>query len=820
MHKLLTLLVFTLLFRSVAPQETGEAEPSPTIMGVVVDPEGKPVPGATVVASLPVARVRRLVEPVKTHTDNSGHFSLPVEDASAFQVLVVASGFAFHTEDDVRPGRELRIVLDSGAVLEGIVLDARSRSPVPGATVETSSARVQVIAPRDEPRLFVSETVTDERGRFRLTGLPSSVRSVSASAPGYGRAQVRAMPGERTQIFLRPGIGIYGRVVTVDGDALAGAYVEAMKFDEFGSWTASSISDETGEDGSFSLLGIERARYRVLAHHPDHSFATIDVPAAEGADVILEDLALSTGAPVTGRLMNDDGEPLSGDVRIESINGERPPWSLFSRLNTKAAPDDGAFVLPHVPAGEYRVLVEALGYAAQRIELSVDPDSDGHDVGDISFEDGFSVMGYVVDEMGDAVAGARVYSATTRSFIAGVVQGPMSVGSAETDENGFFRIRGLEAATYKLSAIAPGYIAAVETSVEAGVSDVVIQLEKGGSITGYVVDTDGQPISSFSVMVEPHPRRSVQTNRFREFSDAPDGRFEIDELGEATYVLTFNAHRMKPTRLTRIELGTGSSTDAGVVTMRVGGVIRGAVIDADGNSVAGASLSAAPGPLMSGVTSDATGKFELRGLEAGVIDVRASHPDFADAVARDVELESESDPVAIRLTLTRGGRLEGVVRERSGVGIPGRVVQLTRRSTRPSSTTDDAGTFFFERLSPGSYRVQLRSADGGMSATLQEQEVEIVEETTSHIVFESRTVRVLGQVTRSGAAIGGAHISMRPAGARGGFGLWSGAEQTIDGPLYLNAMSGPDGFFELLVDRPGEYTVDATGSGRHVAFST
>ena len=52
---------------------------------------------------------------------------------------------------------------------------------------------------------------------------------------------------------------------------------------------------------------------------------------------------------------------------------------------------------------------------------------------------------------------------------------------------------------------------------------------------------------------------------------------------------------------------------------------------------------------------------------------------------------------------------------------------------------------------------------------------------------------------------------MLPAGARAAF-FWSDGERTNDGPLYLHALSGPDGFFELLVDRPGEYTVDATGS--------
>jgi len=77
--------------------------------------------------------------------------------------------------------RDLELALEPGATVEGRVVDALTRAPVPGAA---AAVLTEGGAP---PR---PEATSGAAGRFRLSGLPAGVRRLRLTAPGY-------LPAER-----------------------------------------------------------------------------------------------------------------------------------------------------------------------------------------------------------------------------------------------------------------------------------------------------------------------------------------------------------------------------------------------------------------------------------------------------------------------------------------------------------------------------------------------------------------------------------------------------------------------------------------------
>src|SRR5262245_12290944 len=75
---------------------------------------------------------------------------------------------------------------------------------------------------------------------------------------------------------------------------------------------------------------------------------------------------------------------------------------------------------------------------------------------------------------------------------------------ARSDENGRFSFTGVAAGNYSISAVAPGYVSADETSIwgrrmlnvvdGAKIEDVDLEISRGGVIAGRIRDSQGRPV--------------------------------------------------------------------------------------------------------------------------------------------------------------------------------------------------------------------------------------------------------------------------------------------------------------------------------------
>ena len=171
----------------VAPGTTPEAslilKPALYFAGVVVDQDGKPIPGVTIAANVQFARGSAGVE--RTATGPDGSFELFNYSVKPFAPDGAASkGFVFFFHPDYIDRRiediyvsmqkerdALRIVLEKGHDVAGTVFDVAGR-PVPNALVK---AVRQDWAHR-------KATMTDANGKFALRGLGEGLTMLGARA--------------------------------------------------------------------------------------------------------------------------------------------------------------------------------------------------------------------------------------------------------------------------------------------------------------------------------------------------------------------------------------------------------------------------------------------------------------------------------------------------------------------------------------------------------------------------------------------------------------------------------------------------------------
>jgi hypothetical protein len=200
------------------------------IVGVVVDPHGKPVVGAAVepngyrfpqrgVGYGNIPGVDKL-----SFTNAKGEFALRIPDADGkLDVRVTARSLAPHIERMLAPGESRTIPLTEGATITGRVM--RGRKPVSGARVgfiQTDRA--------SSGYLGRFEIGTNDDGVFLMTNMgPNQSYAVYAAMEGLsGGAAVRKIvnvAGDKTTtdagtLAVQPGRRIAGTVVVPEGTSI------------------------------------------------------------------------------------------------------------------------------------------------------------------------------------------------------------------------------------------------------------------------------------------------------------------------------------------------------------------------------------------------------------------------------------------------------------------------------------------------------------------------------------------------------------------------------------------------------------------------
>jgi Carboxypeptidase regulatory-like domain/PDZ domain len=284
------------------------------LIGTVVDPGGRPVAEAQVVAAA-IVGPGGLPARATASTDGSGHFTIHDLPPGKARVEARAPGFAPSAalEAESAPdARELVLTLRPARVLRGRVLAPDGR-PLAGANV---------VARRPGSNLESPVVTTAADGSFELGGLDAGPHDLEAMAEGYASAykgKVSA-PAEGIELRLQANGGMAGVVSDAGGKPVADFQVRWQPI-----LLAGDAPGRSGElrilaaDGAFRVEALAPGAYDLAIAAPGFAPAERRVTVAAGA-LADASVRLGAGATLFGRIVGDDGAAVAG-AKVSVMTG-------------------------------------------------------------------------------------------------------------------------------------------------------------------------------------------------------------------------------------------------------------------------------------------------------------------------------------------------------------------------------------------------------------------------------------------------------------------------------------------------------------------
>lgn len=467
------------------------------ISGTIRSESGTPLTRARVQLRSP-----DLAHPRVTLTDAAGAFAFDALPPGDYQLVPTHTGHVMpHAAGG--PGSSVRVRLGPGAsrtsvdirleraaVIPGRILD-EDGSPLAGADVEALSLRV----PPGQQPAAVAATRSDDRGMFRLTGLPAGQYYVLARDPAFSNVGNQSGPltyaptyhpgvlslaearpitvaagaeSEAVEMQLRlvPPARVSGTIETPDRRALSSAAVLLIASDGSTATTFSARDVEFLPDGRFSLRNVTPGRYLLRVQGSvDRGgplwFGNFSL-TVDGQDVGRIPIVLSRGAAVQGRV-----EISRSPLPAEGLTGMRVRAPLADGSSFGDSPGgivapDGSFEIRGVMPGSHYFRVEGLHESLIVISVRLE----GQDILDrpLQLDEGQRIEDLTV-VIGPATAGLRgvvraaaggpsadTLVVTTTAFpVRGSTANPR-FHMTRTDSEGRYALHGLPPGDYRVAA--------------------------------------------------------------------------------------------------------------------------------------------------------------------------------------------------------------------------------------------------------------------------------------------------------------------------------------------------------------------------------
>ncbi len=475
--------------------------------------------------------------------------------------------------------------------IQGKVLEEPEGPPIRKANVQLYG--------RKRPTGSSYSAISDVQGQFTIDGVQPGQYVVVVERPGFvqsnRRITISVQPGSGKNdliLHMQPAAVITGKIADLDGDPIGGVSVTASRAGSIGAERNSRNygNAATNDLGEFRISDLRAGRYKITASPPQTSqppdlkenkngkdpsiFLTTHYPG-----VLDEDQAVAVEIHAGGEtrinfgLLTGRAYRVSGSVTGVPSKGGMAQIMLQAkgRGGLQVAPQElgegGRFEFANVLPGSYvaRLIMVTFegGQPAirmlrlgQPIEVSnahveglrLQPEAGGQVRGKFSLDTGqkfdwtqLSVTLVSVEERGAELVGERAMDLPT---------------SSNVNSDGTFELKNVPGGNYELLVVArsndlPDY---VTKSVNLDGRDVadsgfpilpqtyldVVISANGASITGRVVDGNGQPIANATVVDVPSAEHRTRSDLFQRDTTDESGHFSLRGLNPGKYtVLAF-----------------------------------------------------------------------------------------------------------------------------------------------------------------------------------------------------------------------------------------------------------------------------------------
>ncbi len=277
---------------------------------------------------------------------------------------------------------EKNIELPEGG-LSGRVVDAETRKPIEGAkvTLEQKQAKDIQSAAMSKLGMFAGGgESTDSEGNYSFSIVEDGAYYVVASKEGYApqglTAEVRNSRGPSDLDFsLSAGATLYGQVTGSDpSQPVKQAFLSAK--DSSGRLVYSKRLT-LSETGDYETTGLAAGDYTVSMDAKGYASASQKVTIRSGADN-RADFVMTAGGTLIIRVVDDRGRTVQGP-QVETLDEQGNYFlgffpdlkELMSMGFEEIVREDGVSRSPNLPAGKYRVKVNALGYEEELVNATI-----------------------------------------------------------------------------------------------------------------------------------------------------------------------------------------------------------------------------------------------------------------------------------------------------------------------------------------------------------------------------------------------------------------------------------------------------------------
>jgi hypothetical protein len=465
--------------------------------------KGKPAAG--VVVGMRMSRPDETPSTYKTKTDQEGVYRINKVASGSYLIAPVAPTFVLADSGNNPQGQS--VIIGESENVEGINFDLVPGGVVTGKVSDSEGhplieERVTLM-PADETNqrrpIFINGMMTDDRGVYRVFGVPAGRYKVSVGDPrfrGMNRRQVAVQTfypdvsdvakagvvnveegSEANKIDITvgeapQGYSVMGRIVDGDSAApVANVFIQLTTIEIIDANNTRNSSEyvdvRSDAQGQFRLPNIRPGKYELSIYPPEESDVRAEAPVK--FDVIDQDVSglivkTTHGATVTGTIVFEGGKnnpvqiPTQMYVLIYTRNEGAPGVSSGRTARVKP---DGTFFAGGLSAGIANLNVETpggRGFALTRVE-----------------RDGVVQPNGIQIQNGEHVSGVRLVMTFSNGSIRGVVRTEngtlpptarmmvqiMKAGDptpfprgAEVDARGHFLIEALPAGSYELRVMA------------------------------------------------------------------------------------------------------------------------------------------------------------------------------------------------------------------------------------------------------------------------------------------------------------------------------------------------------------------------------
>lgn len=572
------------------------------------------------------------------------------------------------------------------------------------------------------------------------------------------------------QTDAEPTGSISGTVRDSEGSLIEGAWIFANPSDVPISPPlppAQAAGAYSGADGYYTIEGLGEGQFVVGAfvqgyvdeyydgvRDPDD--ATL-VSVTDGANTPGIDFGLDLGGKISGIITDNDGAPLE-DVLVTAsptgtvvyVTAESPPSPPQPGAEEWAYTDaDGAYTISGLTTGDYLVEAKATGYLNEYYDgarllddataVSVIEDEETSGI-DFVMDEGGTISGFVRDALGNPLPGAWVYADPVDW------QDGSTWGDAYSAPDGSYTITGLATDSYIVEADAEGYVreyydsvrdwsaaTAVAVTENHDISGIDFALDIGGTISGTVTDSGGNPLEDCDVYADPIESDGTWGYGYTDV----DGLYTVTGLATDSYIVEvwcdyYIGEYYDDARLwedaTPVDVTEGQGTYGIDFSLSPEGTITGSVVAAAGGPLTDAEVCASGNDIENCDWTDGNGDYMIHGLASGDYVVYAQSAGYVTEYYLNVRDQGAATPVSVTegedtpdidFTLDVGGTISALIKDAGGNPIENAwvlaspsILAFTSAASPPiipagggTCSTDANGECVIEGLATGNYIV-------------------------------------------------------------------------------------------------------------------